>query len=153
MCEVLSHGPVKLKVIFFFKQKTAYEIPKRDWSSDVCSSDLYGNYIPRASHRICDFITEGRLEDAKKIERIIGRMQVIINEGHPTYGHQCYAKALAAAAGYPVGDVRAPLTTFKTLGKEGEGRVKKLKAIMRELDELMDRLDGPAARPIRAAAE
>src|ERR1043166_2182416 len=26
----------------FFKQKTAYEIPKRDWSSDVCSSDLRG---------------------------------------------------------------------------------------------------------------
>src|ERR1043166_5632317 len=25
---------------FFFKQQTAYEIPKRDWSSDVCSSDL-----------------------------------------------------------------------------------------------------------------
>jgi len=27
-------------VFFFFKQKTAYEIPKRDWSADVCSSDL-----------------------------------------------------------------------------------------------------------------
>ena len=27
-------------VIFFFKQKTAYEIVSRDWSSDVCSSDL-----------------------------------------------------------------------------------------------------------------
>src|SRR3546814_10285680 len=25
---------------FFFKQKTAYEIPISDWSSDVCSSDL-----------------------------------------------------------------------------------------------------------------
>ena len=25
---------------FFFKQKTAYEIRRRDWSSDVCSSDL-----------------------------------------------------------------------------------------------------------------
>ena len=25
--------------IFFFKQKTAYEIRPRDWSSDVCSSD------------------------------------------------------------------------------------------------------------------
>src|ERR1043166_8360207 len=24
----------------FSKQKTVYEIPKRDWSSDVCSSDL-----------------------------------------------------------------------------------------------------------------
>src|SRR5216117_1024407 len=26
---------------FFFKQKTAYEIRKGDWSSDVCSSDLF----------------------------------------------------------------------------------------------------------------
>eukprot|EP01044_Picomonas_judraskeda_P047447 COSAG03_NODE_26986_length_256_cov_0.509554_1_plen_35_part_10 len=26
-------------VFFFFKQKTAYEIRIRDWSSDVCSSD------------------------------------------------------------------------------------------------------------------
>src|ERR1043165_2751446 len=26
--------------VFFFKQKTAYEIRPRDWSSDVCSSDL-----------------------------------------------------------------------------------------------------------------
>ena len=29
---------------FFFKQKTAYEIVSRDWSSDVCSSDL-ADYI------------------------------------------------------------------------------------------------------------
>ena len=28
-------------VIFFFKQKTAYEIKECDWSSDVCSSDLF----------------------------------------------------------------------------------------------------------------
>ena len=26
---------------FFFKQKTAYEIMSGDWSSDVCSSDLF----------------------------------------------------------------------------------------------------------------
>src|SRR3546814_13005104 len=26
--------------IFFFKQKTAYEMRSSDWSSDVCSSDL-----------------------------------------------------------------------------------------------------------------
>src|SRR3546814_15144877 len=26
----------------FFKQKTAYELRISDWSSDVCSSDLYG---------------------------------------------------------------------------------------------------------------
>src|SRR3546814_9655482 len=27
--------------VFFFKQKTAYELRISDWSSDVCSSDLY----------------------------------------------------------------------------------------------------------------
>ena len=33
---------------FFFKQKTAYEIVSREWSSDVCSSDLnfrYNGYL------------------------------------------------------------------------------------------------------------
>src|SRR3546814_2444130 len=29
--------------IFFFKQKTAYEMRISDWSSDVCSSDLLTN--------------------------------------------------------------------------------------------------------------
>src|SRR3546814_14093704 len=28
-------------VCFFFKQKTAYEMRISDWSSDVCSSDLF----------------------------------------------------------------------------------------------------------------
>src|SRR3546814_4828396 len=28
--------------VFFFKQKTAYEVRISDWSSDVCSSDLQG---------------------------------------------------------------------------------------------------------------
>src|SRR3546814_8850086 len=30
-------------VFFFFKQKTAYEMRISDWSSDVCSSDLYAS--------------------------------------------------------------------------------------------------------------
>src|SRR5216110_3836703 len=34
-------------VFFFFKQKTAYEISSRDWSSDVCSSDLVGPSVRR----------------------------------------------------------------------------------------------------------
>src|SRR5881396_4118360 len=29
-----------LDLFFFFKQKTAYEMVRSDWSSDVCSSDL-----------------------------------------------------------------------------------------------------------------
>src|SRR3546814_6400480 len=32
--------------IFFFKQKTAYEMRISDWSSDVCSSDLAATVLP-----------------------------------------------------------------------------------------------------------
>ena len=32
---------VSLKKKIFFKQKTAYEMCPCDWSSDVCSSDLF----------------------------------------------------------------------------------------------------------------
>src|SRR3546814_5777757 len=33
-------------IVFFFKQKTAYEMRISDWSSDVCSSDLWNFYTP-----------------------------------------------------------------------------------------------------------
>src|SRR3546814_12401369 len=36
-------------MIFFLKQKTAYEMGISDWSSDVCSSDLFGSHFP--THR------------------------------------------------------------------------------------------------------
>src|SRR3546814_4067897 len=39
--------------IFFFKQKTAYEVRISDWSSDVCSSDLrLAQMLTRISGRI-----------------------------------------------------------------------------------------------------
>ena len=31
---------MKCEWFFFYKQKTAYDVVSRDWSSDVCSSDL-----------------------------------------------------------------------------------------------------------------
>src|SRR3546814_2529412 len=34
-------------MIFFFKQKTAYEMRISDWSSDVCSSDLHADAVLR----------------------------------------------------------------------------------------------------------
>jgi len=101
----------------------------------------YGNYIPRASYRIWDFLVEGRIEDAKRVQRLINAMDHVIAEGHPTYGHQCYSKALAEAAGYPVGDVRPPLTTFEQLGAEGLERLTRLVKFMDELDALMEELD------------
>src|SRR3546814_14298421 len=40
-------------VVFFFKQKTAYEMRIGDWSSDVCSSDLrrQDHYSPSYGRR------------------------------------------------------------------------------------------------------
>src|SRR3546814_7179276 len=44
--------------LFFFKQKTAYEMRISDWSSDVCSSDLllkpemYGNVSIRTGRQL-----------------------------------------------------------------------------------------------------
>src|SRR3546814_109998 len=52
-------------VVFFFKQKTAYEMRISDWSSDVCSSDLlrfeaqvylFQNLVPNAGMEVSDQI-------------------------------------------------------------------------------------------------
>lgn len=101
----------------------------------------YGNYIPKASTRICEMMTDGRVSEAKRIQHLIDEIQEVIGEGHPTYGHQCYSKALAAFAGYPVGDVRPPLTTFKELGNEGEERVEKISSLIGKLNIFVDELD------------
>ena len=101
----------------------------------------YGNYIPKASTRICEMMTDGRVSEAKRIQHLIDEIQEVIGEGHPTYGHQCYSKALAALAGYPVGDVRPPLTTFKELGNEGKERVEKISSLIGKLNILVDEFD------------
>src|SRR3546814_15504221 len=45
---------------FFFKQKTAYEMRISDWSSDVCSSDLY--------HLLCCHVTPENLRRTRTKE-------------------------------------------------------------------------------------
>ena len=75
------------------------------------------------------------------VQSVIFEFDAIITEGHPLYGHQCYSKALAAAAGYPVGDVRAPITTFASLGAEGEARVAKMVGLMAKLDRIVDEIE------------
>src|SRR3546814_1268519 len=41
-------------IVFFFKQKTAYEMRISDWSSDVCSSDLlFTDMLHFASTFLC----------------------------------------------------------------------------------------------------
>jgi 4-hydroxy-tetrahydrodipicolinate synthase len=109
--------------------------------------DPNGNFCPRASTGMWPLLEKGDLATAIKIQHLIDEMWGIIKQGHPLYGHQCYSKALSAAAGYPVGDVRPPITTFKSLGKEGRDRVAKLTKIMAKLDAIMDKVDGAKTTP------
>ncbi len=105
----------------------------------------YGNYIPRASVKFVEWAEQGRWDDVWAVQRIIQKFDAIITEGHPLYGHQCYSKALAAAQGYPVGDVRPPITTFASLGEEGRARVARMVPLMRELDAVVAAIEGRKA--------
>src|SRR3546814_4657455 len=55
-------------MIFFFKQKTAYEVRISDWSSDVCSSDLCAPDTPIV-------LGDARLELAKQPP---GRFDILV---------------------------------------------------------------------------
>src|SRR3546814_5982596 len=50
--------------VFFFKQKTAYEMRISDWSSDVCSSDLFGSETRSILMALQDLWLEGIDVDA-----------------------------------------------------------------------------------------
>src|SRR3546814_4248520 len=64
--------------MFFFKQKTAYEMRISDWSSDVCSSDLLHRHVSRAllerqvaRPRVARIGEEGALVDIEvEVDRI-----------------------------------------------------------------------------------
>src|SRR3546814_13689620 len=69
-------------IIFFFKQKTAYEMRISDWSSDVCSSDLSGEGLrphpPFRSRRLRRRQHRDRQEPQRRQEqrppRVLGGM-------------------------------------------------------------------------------
>src|SRR3546814_997017 len=54
MSNVIMYLEIVSCVVFFFKQKTAYEMRISDWSSDVCSSDLIAvkGHAPVASEAL-----------------------------------------------------------------------------------------------------
>src|SRR3546814_3764206 len=53
--------------LFFYKQKTAYEMRISDWSSDVCSSDLASAiFVPLYGH----VVREGRVRNAGLVEHL-----------------------------------------------------------------------------------
>src|SRR3546814_7290133 len=87
--------------LFFFKQKTAYEMRISDWSSDVCSSDLIisstrirqalksGDCETATRLLTRPFTIEGVVQHGDKLGRTIGFPTANIDMGHylrPAYG-------------------------------------------------------------------
>ena len=76
-------------IFFFFKQKTAYEIKECDWSSDVCSSDLYTEdeilgtaaaLDTNSEHPIATAIVKGAKEKNLKL-RVINNFESVTGKG------------------------------------------------------------------------
>src|SRR3546814_17984426 len=69
--------------VFFFKQKTAYEMRISDWSSDVCSSDVVEQHQARRAHadplvgRLHELPGERRPEGGRRIgDDLLRRSQI-----------------------------------------------------------------------------
>src|SRR3546814_6586880 len=71
-----------MRVFFFFKQKTAYEMRISDWSSDVCSSDLSATGTANAASASCA-PTEGAGYDRWNAERTGGYAGPATARGEP----------------------------------------------------------------------
>src|SRR3546814_6691403 len=67
MCNVLY---VLYFIIFFFKQKTAYEMRISDWSSDVCSSDLVKHRHDRQHHAAIRHVEHVGLDFGDRVDDV-----------------------------------------------------------------------------------
>src|SRR3546814_1346858 len=66
--------------VFFFKQKTAYEMRISDWSSDVCSSDLHANMSRGTATEIHGTDRKGcAVEAGREIDRVFDRLHSILH--------------------------------------------------------------------------
>src|SRR3546814_5221720 len=60
-------------LVFFFKQKTAYEMRISDWSSDVCSSDLSHSGRKRLPSNPPLILISRRIRIRARVNRRLGR--------------------------------------------------------------------------------
>src|SRR3546814_14470539 len=74
--------------VFFFKQKTAYEMRISDWSSDVCSSDLraaaprrrFAQQFRIALHRLRHIVRSPRPERIERMDRALERDLLMLKD-------------------------------------------------------------------------
>src|SRR3546814_9653383 len=104
-------------LVFFFQQKTAYEMRISDWSSDVCSSDLQAvRYVYRRDDEGED-APEPEISDeqnsarANSCYRLLDRLRTI--PGHDENGDLCAEQIVNW-----VEQVRAGCAAIAKIGRE-----------------------------------
>src|SRR3546814_17257248 len=96
---------------FFFKQKTAYEMRISDWSSDVCSSDLFSTFtgwaLPGQIVVIELYSLGGSLlvvaaavamTNARLLPMTVALMPYLRHRGTPTWRYYLFANHVAVTA-------------------------------------------------------
>src|SRR3546814_9023254 len=103
-------------VLCLFKQKTAYEMRISDWSSDVCSSDLFSLAIA-AFWGIIAYKAGLRAYDAYVLnQRPIGAVGIPLAV---SYGVVCLGSAVGAVASLgPILRLRRPADPASTTGQQ-----------------------------------
>src|SRR3546814_8093442 len=112
--------------VFFFKQKTAYEMRISDWSSDVCSSDLtrvataptrpeeahmttYGYFLSSEEHRPDDLVRQAVLAEEAGFEALW-----ISDHFHPWNDEQGQSPFVWSVIGAIANATYPPITTSPT---------------------------------------
>src|SRR3546814_9165903 len=99
-CVLFLHSCSFGCVVFFFKQKTAYEMRISDWSSDVCSSDLVTAVNPALASAIVAIPGgEAQLTDRAVVE---GERLVVQIVRDAAAGKRAVARAGVELAAGPV---------------------------------------------------
>src|SRR3546814_2531198 len=93
---------VVVVLVFFFKQKTAYELRISDWSSDVCSSDLIEYHEDRKPKRL-DELAELDRELQRVEEEVLREVSCM----QPSQGRVPWPRALPAFVAFKEGVWRA----------------------------------------------
>src|SRR5216110_2985564 len=132
--------------VFFFKQKTAYEISSRDWSSDVCSSDL-------APRQVRDRFRQSLQDRAERGPAAQPLHQLVTDVAGVEIGEDKHVRPSAnrRTFGLARGDVGDDRRVGLQLAVEHELRRRLAAAQLRDrgLDALDARAFGAAARAVR----
>src|SRR3546814_1200009 len=121
---------VVVVLVFFFKQKTAYELRISDWSSDVCSSDLIEYHEDRKPKRL-DELAELDRELQRVEEEVLREVSCM----QPSQGRVPWPRALPAFVAFKeafdVAERRQDQADAAERARRSEEHTSELQSLMR----------------------